>query len=145
MSASQSEIVGPFTDAVQQASTLLWTITSDNVPNDLHWDRLLITLFLAICLFVYYRGSGSKNAKGEVRRTGLLNYLLPKDIYTHVSARVDIWLWVLERVLRPVWVVTLFATVGPITEQYVIASLQWIFGATPAIDPIMHGCCFSPW
>jgi sterol desaturase/sphingolipid hydroxylase (fatty acid hydroxylase superfamily) len=131
---SSGEIVGPFTDTVQQATTFIWNVTADNIPNDLHWDRLLITLFLAISLFFIYRGHGSKNAKGEERRVGLLEYILPKDIYTHESARVDIWLWIIERLLRPFWVVALFTTVGPLTEQSVIASLEWLFGATPAIE-----------
>lgn len=135
MVVSTPDIVGPFTDIVQQTSIFIWDITANNVPRDLHWDRLLITFFLAICLFVFYRGNGSKNGKGEVRKTGFLEYLLPKDIYTHVSARVDIWLWILERALRPFWVVSLFATVGPVTEKKVIATLQWFFGATPGIDP----------
>lgn len=135
MTISTTEIVGPFTDIVQHASVFIWNITANNIPTDLHWDRLLLTLFLAICLFLYYRGHGSKNAKGDVRQAGLLEYLIPKDIYTHVSARVDIWLWVLERSLRPLWVVSLFATVGPATEKNVINSLQLMFGTTPAIEP----------
>ena len=134
MTSNSSEIVGPFTAIVQQASNYLWDVTSDNIPNDLHWDRLLITLFLALLLFTVCRGHGSKNAQGQERKTGLLEYLLPKDIYTHTSARVDIWLWILERILRPLWVVALFSSVGPITEQTTISALQWLFGATPALD-----------
>ena len=132
--STSGEIVGPFTDIVQQASTFIWNIASTNIPNDLHWDRLLITLFLAICLFMYYRGHGSKSAKGEVRQVEIVEYLIPNDVYTHVSARVDVGLWVLERILRPIWVVALMATVGPVTEQNVIAVLQWQFGETPAIE-----------
>ena len=85
MVVSTPDIVGPFTDIVQQTSIFIWDITANNVPRDLHWDRLLITFFLAICLFVFYRGNGSKNGKGEVRKTGFLEYLLPKDIYTQTT------------------------------------------------------------
>ena len=84
--STSGEIVGPFTDIVQQASTFIWNIASTNIPNDLHWDRLLITLFLAICLFMYYRGHGSKSAKGEVRQAGIVEYLILNDFYSHVSA-----------------------------------------------------------
>ncbi|HJO11389.1 MAG: sterol desaturase family protein [Gammaproteobacteria bacterium] len=127
--ASPEQIVGPFTDIVQQANRLI----SSNIPGDLHWDRILLTLFFAVLLFVFFRGHGSKNAAGRERKTGLLEFILPMDTYTHVSARVDIWLWVLERFLRPLWAVALFATVGPMTEQTVIGSLEFLFGETPAL------------
>ncbi len=130
------EIVGPFTDIVRQTTSFVWDIAANNVPGDLHWDRLLITLFFAVALYVIYKGHGAKTAEGrEAKKPGLLEYLLPKDIYSHVSARVDIWLWVFERCLRPLWVVALFSTVGPATEQSVIALLQSLFGATPALQP----------
>ncbi|MDG2420630.1 MAG: hypothetical protein P8N40_02890 [Gammaproteobacteria bacterium] len=41
------EIVGPFTDIVQQSALLIWDITSSNIPIDLHWDRLLILVSLS--------------------------------------------------------------------------------------------------
>jgi sterol desaturase/sphingolipid hydroxylase (fatty acid hydroxylase superfamily) len=133
--ASNAEpIVGPFTDMVQQFPTAVWNAIASNIPGDLHWDRILITLFFAILIFFYYQGRGSKGADGYERKVGILQFLLPVDIYTHVSARVDIWLWVLERVLRPFWVVALFATVGPYTEQSVIAGLEFLLGATPALE-----------
>ena len=135
ITADVGEVVGPFTDVVRQASEFIWDITSSNIPGDLHWDRLLITLFLALLLFVIYRGHGSKNAEGRERKVSLFEFLLPRDTYTHVSARVDIWLWVIERLLRPLWVVVLFSTVGPVTEQTVIAFLETLLGASPALTP----------
>jgi hypothetical protein len=97
---SSSEVLGPFTEIVR----LSWTILADNIPTDLRWDRLLITLFLALALYVLLRGRGAKDAGGrEHQSDGLLEFLLPRDIYTHISARVDVWLWVLERCLRPFW------------------------------------------
>ncbi|HJN96314.1 MAG TPA: sterol desaturase family protein [Gammaproteobacteria bacterium] len=130
LSQNPEAIVGPFTDIVQRTTGII----AANTPNDLHWDRLLIMLFLALAIFVIYNGHGAKAADGGERKTGLLQFLLPRDIYTHVSARVDVWLWVLERVLRPFWFVGLFATVGPTTEQTVISSLEFVFGATPAFE-----------
>ena len=131
----QSEdIVGPFTDIVQQSALLVWGITSSNIPNDLRWDRLLIMVSLSLILFVIYKGHGSKNSEGRARKAKLLEFLLPKDIYTHVSARVDIWLWIIERCLRPLWVVALFSTVGPTTEQAVISFLGFSFGPSPELE-----------
>lgn len=132
--SSAEQIVGPFTDMVQQFSAMIWKTTAANIPGDLHWDRILITLFLALLIFFFYHGHGSKGADGRERKAGLLQFLLPRDVYTHVSARVDIWLWVLERFLRPFWAVALFATVGPFTEQLIIGALEFSFGATPALE-----------
>ncbi len=128
------EILGPFTDITQRAASFVWEITSTNVPGDLHWRRILLTVFIATLIFLVRRGHGSRGADGRERKTNLLNFLLPKDIYTHVSARVDIWLWVLERSLRPLWAVSLFTTVAPFTEQFVIGSLQFTFGASPELQ-----------
>lgn len=133
-SLNAEPVMGPFTDMLQQASSVLWSITSSNIPGDLHWDRILITLLIAIGIFSYYKGHGSKGADGHVRDAEILQFLLPKDIYTHVSARVDIWLWVFERFLRPFWAIALFATIGPATEQSIIAGLEFLFGTTPAIE-----------
>ena len=90
--SDSQQAAGPFTDMVQQAFTLVWDVTSGNIPGDLHWQRLLLMTVFAIAIFVFYRGHGSKGADGRERKVGLLAFLLPKDIYTHVSARVDIWL-----------------------------------------------------
>lgn len=124
------EIVGPFTDMVRAAVDM----TAANIPRDLTWPMILLTLGIATLIWLIRRGHGSKGADGKERQVGLFEFLLPKDIYTHVSARVDIWLWVLERILRPLWAVGLLATVSPAVEQTMIASLQWTFGETPALQ-----------
>lgn len=134
ITSSVEPIVGPFTDMAQQLSSVAWSTMAANIPGDLHWDRILITLFIAILLFFYYQGRGSKGADGGERKVGILQFLLPMDIYSHVSARVDIWLWVLERFLRPFWAVALFATVGTFTEQSVIVGLEFLLGGTPAVE-----------
>ena len=127
-------ILGPFTDMVQRVVPLVWDTATSNVPGVLRPRTLLLTAFIGILIFLIRRGHGSKGADGRERKTGLLNFLLPKDIYTHKSARVDVSLWVFERTLRPLWAVSLFATVAPFTEQSVIRSLQFIFGETPALQ-----------
>jgi hypothetical protein len=113
-------VTGPFTEVTQQVFRVVWDTVSANVPRDLRWYMILLTLFLGSLIFLVRRGHGAKDADGRERKTTLLNFLLPRDIYTHISARVDIWLWVIERILRPLWAVSLFATVGPFTEQLVI-------------------------
>ncbi len=130
---NSDEILGPFTDLAQRA-TDLWGTVGDNMPRDLHWQTLLLTVLIALLIFFFRQGRGAKGADGRERRSGFLSFLFPKDIYTHVSARVDIWLYVFERLLRPLWAVALLATVGPQTEQSIIASLQWLFGDTPALQ-----------
>ena len=126
---NDSEIVGPFTDLVQRSSDII----AANLPQDLHWQIILLTLTLATLIWFIRDGHGSKGSDGRERQVGLLQFLLPRDIYTHESARVDIWLWITERVLHPFWAVGLLATVGPVTEQAVIGGLQWLFGASPAL------------
>lgn len=130
-----TEVTGPFTEMAQ----ISWTVLANNVPTDLRWDRLLITFCLALGLYVLFRGRGAKGADGKERQfDSLIQYLLPKEIYTHVSARVDVWLWILERCLYPFWAVALFATLGPFTEQAVISGLEALLGSTPAL-PINYG------
>jgi sterol desaturase/sphingolipid hydroxylase (fatty acid hydroxylase superfamily) len=128
------ELVWPITDILPQVSTVVVDTVTANVPRDLHWQSILLTLALAVTIFLFRRGRGARGADGRERQAGLLEYLLPRDIYTHVSARVDIGLYVLERILRPLWAVALIATVAPATEQFVIAGMQTVFGATPALE-----------
>ena len=132
--ASTGEVIGPFTEMTQRVASVVWDTTAANIPRDLKWPTILLTLFIGTLIYLIRKGHGAKGADGREKKTSLLNFLLPKDIYTHVSARVDIWLWVIERILRPLWAVSLFATVGPVTEQFVIGSLESAFGATPALQ-----------
>lgn len=128
-----TEVVGPLTDTLQLAGTATWNILAINLPKDLHWQSIILTITIGLSIWLVRRGHGSKGAYGRARRASLLQFLLPRDIYTHKSARVDIWLWIFERLLHPFWAISLLATVGPATEQSVIAALQWAFGDTPAL------------
>ncbi len=124
--ASPTEsITGPFTSMVQSVMEL---------PRDLHWDVLIITLVIAILIWMIRGGHGAKGADGHERKNRLAQFLLPRDIYTHVSARVDVYLWVAERLIHPLWAVGLLATIGPATEQIVISVLIAVFGETPALQ-----------
>ena len=135
--ASSGEIVGPFTDMLQSAATVVWDTTTANIPGGLHWRMLLLTVFIAIVIYLIRGGHGAKGADGRERKSGLVEFLLPKDIYTHVSARVDVWLWVLERILRPLWAVAIFATFAPWIEKFMISGLVTSFGASPGLESNM--------
>jgi sterol desaturase/sphingolipid hydroxylase (fatty acid hydroxylase superfamily) len=121
---------GPFTDITRT----LWDAGGEHIPADLHWSALLLTLVIAIGIWFFRGGHGSRGADGRERKAGLLQFLLPADIYTHASARVDVYLYLFERVLYPLWAVALLATVAPATERSVIGALQGLFGATPAFE-----------
>jgi len=129
-----NEIVGPLTNILQRAGNLTWETLASNIPMDLHLPVILLTLVIATGIWLIRDGRGSKGADGRERRATLLQFLLPRDIYTHESARVDIWLWVFERCLRPFWALGLLAIIGPTTEQSLIAALQWTLGESPALQ-----------
>lgn len=131
---SSDGVTGPLTEIVSDATRWAWDTAAANLPLDLHWPSLLLTLIIALIIWLLRRGHGAKGADGRERKAGLLAFLLPRDIYTHVSARVDVWLWVLVRLLWPLWAVGLMATVGPATEQAMIAALEAGFGASPALQ-----------
>jgi len=96
--STDSEIQGPLTDIVKTS----WRVLAENVPRDLHWKSLLLVILIATVIYFVRNGHGSKGADGRERQVGLFQFLLPRDIYTHVSARVDVWLYVMERILRSV-------------------------------------------
>lgn len=112
----------------------MWETLAANTPRDLHWKSILVTLLIATLIWALRRGRGSKNAGGRERKANLFKFLFPRDIYAHVSARVDIWLWVTERILRPLWFVGLIAVVGTAAEDGVIQTLQWALGSGPALQ-----------
>ena len=122
---------GPFT----QISTVVWDTLAANVPNDLRWQTILLTLVIAAIIWLVRRGHGAKDASGQPRQMKLLAFLLPKDIYTHESARVDIWLWVFERCFHPFWYAALFASVSPMVEQLMITTLHAVGGDAPGFAP----------
>ena len=130
-----AEKIGPFTELTREYGPVVWKALSDNVPRDLRWNWLLLMLALAVVFFAVRNGRGAKGADGRERQSGLVEYLLPRDIYTHVSARVDVWLWIFERALKPVWALLLLGSLGPFIEKSVIGAMTAAFGEGPAIEP----------
>ena len=122
---------GPLT----QIATAIWNAIAENVPRDLTWPILLLTVVLATGIWFLRRGHGSKDVDGRVRHAGLVEFLLPRRIYTHVSARVDIWLYVVDRVMRLLWAPTILVAVAPWTEQAMLSTLGAAFGGGPALEP----------
>lgn len=126
-------ITGPLSQLLAAAFEVL----AEHLPRDLTWPVLLLTLALASGIWLMRGGMGAKGADGRVRRMGLLEFLLPLDIYTHLSARVDIGLYALERCLRPLWVATLLVNIAPITEKMTIQTLGQVLGAGPGLHSNM--------
>jgi len=127
--ATTGSVLGPLADI----ATTGWDLFVANLPRDLTWPFLLITLGLGLILWSARAGRGSKDASGRERPAGLLQFLLPWDIYSHPSARVDVGLYVLERLLHPFWYGALILTVGTATEAGVITALS-ASGTTPGLE-----------
>ena len=127
--ATTGSVLGPLADI----ATTGWDLFVANLPRDLTWPFLFITLGLGLILWSARAGRGSKDASGRERPAGLLQFLLPWDIYSHPSARVDVGLYVLERLLHPFWYGALILTVGTATEAGVITVLS-ASGTTPGLE-----------
>lgn len=107
---------------------------AEHIPRDLTWPILLLTVILASGIWLFRGGMGAKSAAGQVRRMPLGEFLLPRDIYTHVSAKVDVGLYVFERVLRPLWVTSFLVGIAPGTEAMVINALEALIGRGPTLQ-----------
>jgi sterol desaturase/sphingolipid hydroxylase (fatty acid hydroxylase superfamily) len=127
--------VGPFTEVADRYGPVVWDTLAANVPHDLRWNWLLFMVAVALALFVARKGRGAKGADGRERPFAVAEYLFPREVYTHVSARVDVWLWVLERALKPVWALVFLGALGPFVEKSVIGTLTAGLGSGPAIEP----------
>jgi sterol desaturase/sphingolipid hydroxylase (fatty acid hydroxylase superfamily) len=99
------------------------------------WPLLLLTLLITIAFWIFRGGRGAKDVEGKERRMGLFEYVLPKRIYSHPSARVDIWLYLLDKAMMPVWVVLFLGSVAPFVERTTISALTGGFGASPGLEP----------
>lgn len=131
------EILGPFSDISNQVAEALWNAVLPGSPGaSLSWELLTLTLLMATAFWFFRKGRGSKDAGGRERpASSLLHYLLPREIYTHRSARVDIGLYLLDRGMMPIWTVLFLGSVAPFVERNTIGALQWAFGASPEVEP----------
>ena len=133
---ASAEILGPFSDLANRISEALWlAVLPGSTTNSLWWPLLALTGLMAAALWALRGGRGAKGPDGHERALGFWEYLLPKTILRHPSAKVDIWLYLLDRGMMPVWVVAFLGAVAPFVEQTTIASLQSAFGASPALAP----------
>lgn len=134
--ASSAEILGPFSDLANRISEAVWLVVFPGATtNSLWWPLLLLTAILTAALWALRRGRGAKGTDGRERPMGFWAYLMPREIITHPSARVDIWLYLLDRGLMPVWVVAFLGSVAPFVERITIDALFDAFGETPALTP----------
>jgi len=131
------EILGPFSDITNQVVEALWNAMLPGSPfSSLSWELLAFTFICAAGFWFFREGRGSKDATGKERPTqSLFQYLFPRDIYTHQSARVDIGLYLLDRGMFPIWFALSLGTVAPFFERNTIAGIEAAFGASPAIEP----------
>ena len=132
---SAAEILGPFSDMTNQVTEALWNAVFPSATiNSLYWPLLVLTALMAIAFWIFRKGRGAKDADGREKPMGMLEYVLPKRIYTHDSARVDVWLYLLDRGLMPLWVVAFLGSLAPFVERTTIGGLQQAFGPSPAIE-----------
>ena len=108
-------------------------LLSEHVPRDLTWPMLLLMLAIATAIWFIRDGWGAKGADGCVSQQSLIPFLLPKEIYTHTSAKVDVGLYIVERLLHPLWAATFLVTVAHATESSVISTLNTVWGSGPAL------------
>jgi sterol desaturase/sphingolipid hydroxylase (fatty acid hydroxylase superfamily) len=130
------EVQGPFTELEARVADALYeSILPGARSGTLHWPLLALTFVIAAVFFVVRRGRGAKDADGRERPCRVIEYLLPRRIYTHPSARVDLWLYLIDRALMPVWVVLGLGAIAPAVEKATIRLLEATVGPATALQP----------
>jgi sterol desaturase/sphingolipid hydroxylase (fatty acid hydroxylase superfamily) len=104
-----------------------------HAQSSLYWPFLLLTVVLAVALYVARKGRGAKGADGRERPCTLREYLLPAGIYRHPSARVDIGLYLIDRSLMPLWGIAFLTALAPAVERSTAGALRWMFGSGPSL------------
>jgi hypothetical protein len=84
---------------INELLSAVMAILGEHVPRDLTWPMLLLMLAIATAIWLIRDGWGAKGVNGRVSQQSLIPFLLPKEIYTHTSAKVDVGLYVVERFL----------------------------------------------
>ena len=121
---------GPYNELV----SAIFAQVSENLPRDLTWPILLLTIGLATGIWFLRGGLGAKGADGRMRRMQLGEFLLPREIYFHISARVDVTLYIFERLLRPLWATAVLISIAPRIEALTMGQLDAWFGSNPALQ-----------
>ncbi len=129
-----STVLGPFSEIAARVTEALYVAVMPPLRNSLNWFILLVTLVLAVALYVLRGGRGAKGSDGEERPVGLREYLLPRAIYTHPSARVDIGLYLIDHAVMVFWVLLFLGTLVPHIETAVIAGLVGLWGESPRMQ-----------
>lgn len=130
--AAGSAGAGPLSEIAEIAVDLV----VQSLPRDFQWPFLPISIALALTIWLVSGGRAAKGADGRVRKASLGAFLLPRDIYTHVSARVDVGLYFVEHLLRPLWIAA-FLALAPLTEAAVMRLLDGVFALRPLLEPHM--------
>ena len=138
---ASAEILGPFSDIANRISEAVWVSAfPGSTTNSLWWPLLVLTVIMAAVLWAVRGGRGAKDESGRERRMGLFEYIMPKAILKHPSARVDIPLYLLDRGLMPVWAIAFLGAVAPTVEQSTIDAMFAVFGPSPALEPTVFWC-----
>lgn len=137
VAASAGAILGPFSELAGMVADSLYNALLPSVRSSLHWALLLLTAVIALALYIARNGRGAKGADGRERPCGLLEYLLPRAIYTHPSFRADIGLYLVDRAVKPLWVIAFLGALAPFIEGNTIGAMQWGFGASPGVVPTL--------
>ena len=127
-------MLGPFSDLAHRMGVAVYVAALPDAHNSLHWPFLVLTVVIAVALYVLRKGRGAKNAAGREGPASLREYLLPREIYSHLSARVDIGLYLIDRALMPIWAALFLTSMAPFVERGAIGLLQRLFGASPALQ-----------
>ncbi|MGA2399211.1 MAG: sterol desaturase family protein [Steroidobacteraceae bacterium] len=126
--------LGPYSEiAARIADVVYEAVLPSSRSGTLHWPLLILTLVIGVGLFVIRAGRGARGADGRERKVGLAEYLLPREIYAHPSARVDIGLYLLDRALMPLWLALGVALIAPFVERWTMVAAQDLFGPGPAL------------
>lgn len=126
--------LGPYSEiAARVADALYEAVLPSSRSGTLHWPLLALMLATGLAFFVIRAGRGARGADGHERRVGLAEYLLPREIYTHPSARVDIGLYLLDRALMPLWLALGVGLIAPYVERWTLVAAQDLFGPGPAL------------
>lgn len=135
--AKSEEILGPFSDIANQVADAVWNALLPGSPfSSLSWELLTLTAMMAAAFYYYRKGRGAKGPDGaEMQAKNVFEYIAPKAIYRHQSARVDIGLLILDRAMMPIWFILFLGSVAPFVESNTIALMQAAFGASPDVTP----------